>query len=88
MEQTDEEFEYINLQGTFREMEPCSPEKIIVRMNTPNERQNYYNMIDFIANEARRTQMTDDYILTKYNLRSGLRKFGEKGCNATMKLLQ
>ena len=69
-------FEYINLQGTFGEQEPCSPEEIIVQIKTPNERYNYYNTMEFIANDARRDhQMIEDYILTQYSLKAGVRKF-------------
>ena len=44
--------------------------------------------MEFVANEARRDQIIDDYILTQYSLKAGLRKFGEKGQNSTMKELQ
>ena len=65
VEQTNhnEDFEYTTLWSTFRDLEPCSPEEMIVRIKMPNERQNYYNTMDFIANEARRDQMIDDYIV-------------------------
>ena len=86
----NQEVEQINedLKGTFGDLEPCSPEEIIVWINAPNERQNYYNTMEFIANEARRDQMIDGYILTQYSLKAGQRKFGQDGRKATMKELQ
>ena len=72
--QTNEVFEYINLQGTFGYMDLCSiPEEAIVCIGTPNERKNYYNTMEFIvANKARRDQMIDNYILIQYSLKAGL----------------
>ena len=58
----EEEFECINLQGTFRDMNPCSTisKETIISINMPNERQDYCNMIEFITKETRRDQMIDD----------------------------
>ena len=42
----------------------------------------------FIADEARKDQMINDYILTQHILKAGLRKFEEKDHNATVKELQ
>ena len=86
-EETNEEFEYINLQGTFGDTESCSPEERIDQIGTPNERQNYYHTIEFIANEARRDNVINDFILTQYSLKADTRKFRKKGCKATMKEL-
>ena len=70
-------------------MDPCStPEETIVQINTPDERENCYNTMNSIANEARRGQMNDDYILTQHSLKADLRKFRERGRNATMQELQ
>ena len=64
VEQIDHiEFEYINLQDTFGDPEPCPLEETIVQIETPNERQNYYNTMKFIANGARQDRMIDYYIL-------------------------
>ena len=88
MEQSDDiEFEYISLQGMFRDLEPCPPEEKIVQIDTPNKRKTYYNTMEFIANDARRDQMIDDYIHTRYSLKADLRKFGEARYEATMKEL-
>ena len=74
MGQTKEEFIYINFQGTFGNIDPCStPEETTVCIDTPNKRKNYYNTMEFITDEARRDQMTDDYILIHYILKAGLR---------------
>ena len=59
----------------------------ISRITSDNEQQNYRNTQDFIANETRRDQMINDYILTQYIIRAGLKKFGEGGRKATMKEL-
>ena len=79
VQQTNEEFEYIHLQDTFRDMEPRLQEETVVRIYMPNERQNYYSTMEFIVNEARSDQMIDDYILPRHSLKAGLRKFEEKG---------
>ena len=89
MVQTDDiEFEYANLQDPYGDPEPCSPEETVVPFDTSNERQNYYNTMEFITNQARRDQMIDNYILTQYSLKAGLRKFREDSHKATMKELQ
>ena len=49
----------------------------ITRITSDNEQQNYWNTLDIIAYEARRSQMINDYILTQYSLKAGLKKFGE-----------
>ena len=43
--------------------------------------------MEFVANEARRDQIIDDYILTQYSLKARLKKFREGGRKATMKEL-
>ena len=90
VEQTKEEFEYINLQGKFSDIDPCSTttKETIVCIKMSNERKNYYNTMHFIADEARKDQMINDYILTQHILKAGLRKFEEKDHNATVKELQ
>ena len=54
-------------------------------IDMPNERQNYYNIIEFIANKARSDQAINGYALAQqYILKAGLMKFDQK---ATMKEL-
>ena len=56
VELIEEEFDYINLQGTFGDINPCltTPKETILCINTPNQRHDYCAMIEFITKEARR----------------------------------
>ena len=48
-----------------------------------------HNTMKVIANEARRDQVIDNYILTQYSLKAGRKKFEKKGYKtSTMKDLQ
>ena len=75
--ETEEQYEYVNLQGVFGDILSNETIEEITKITSDNEQQNYWNTLDFIAYEARRDQMINDYILTQYSLKAGLMKFGE-----------
>ena len=85
---TEEQYEHVNLQGVFGNILSNKTIEEITQITSDNEQQNYWNTLDFIAKEARRDQIFNDYILTQYSLKAGLKKFGEGGRKATMKELQ
>ena len=82
------QYEYVNLQGTFVWYLSPATIKIILQIQSVNEQQNFRNTLDFITNEARKDQMVKSYILTLYNLQTWLKKFGESGKKEKMKELQ
>ena len=84
----EEQYEYVNLQGVFGDILSNKTVEEITRITSNNEQQNYWNILDFIAYNARRDQMINDYILSQYSLKVGLMKFGEGGRKVTMKELQ
>ena len=64
MNETEEQYKYINLQWVFGDILSNETIEEITRITSSNEQQNYWNTLDFIAYKARRDQMINDYILT------------------------
>ena len=84
---TGDQCNYVNLQGIFGDISPTI--EVISQIQSKNEQRNFRKTLDFIADEARRDQMINNYILTQYILgRAGLEYFGEDGREATTKELQ
>ena len=68
--ETEEQYEYINLQGVFGDLLLDETIENIPRITSDNKQQNYRKALDFIANNARRDQMINNYITRQHRLQA------------------